>query len=178
MKTGLVIVTAMAIFWSGCAHVISEEVLKEVNKDISFGQLLKDPASYRGQTVLLGGVVVRVTYHQEGTLLEIYQTDTDWTEKPVNLDVSEGRFLALYEGFLDSEIYKKGREVTVAGIVKGVKAMQLGEIHYHYPYLLIKEIYLWKKEKREICDHYPWYPWGIWGPWGMWGPWYYPYWRY
>ena len=151
MRIGLLMVMAWAVLWSGgCAHVISKEVLKQVNRELSFDQLRKDPASYRGQTVLLGGVVVNATYRQEGTLLEIYQTDMDWTVKPVNLDVSEGRFLALYEGFLDSEIYKKGREVTLAGIVKGVKTMQLGEIHYHYPYLLIKEIYLWKEEKPQV----------------------------
>lgn len=175
MKTGLFIITLSAILWGGCAHVISKDVFKEVNRDISFAQLLKDPVSYRGETVLLGGVIVKATQHQEGTLLEIYQTEMDCEEKPVNIDVSEGRFLALYKGFLDSEIYKKGRKVTIAGVVTGVRTLKLGEIDYHYPSLLIREIHLWKKERKETCDPYLWYPWGMWGPWG---PWYYPYWRY
>jgi outer membrane lipoprotein len=175
MKTRLLIIMAASIFWGGCAHVISEKVLKEVNRDIAFVQLLKDPMSYLGQTVLLGGVIVKATYHQEGTLLEIYQTKMNWEERPVDIDVSQGRFLALYKGFLDSEIYKKGRKVTVAGMVTGFTTLKLGEIDYHYPSLLIRDIHIWKKERREPCDPYFWYPWGMWGPWG---PWYYPYWRY
>jgi len=172
MRTGVLIVVASVVLGLGCAHVISKDVLKEVNRDIAFAQLLKDPLRYRGQTVLLGGVIVGATQSQEGTLLEIYQTETDWEERPLNIDVSEGRFLALYRGFLDGEIYKKGRQVTVAGVVTTVRTMKLGEIDYHYPTLLIREIHLWKKEQKKTCDPYLWYPWG------MWGPWYYPYWRY
>jgi outer membrane lipoprotein len=62
--------------------------------------------------------------------------------------------------------------VTVAGEVKGVKVMKLGEIDYHYPYILIKEIHLWKEQKPEIYEPYPWYPMGPWGPR------YYPFWPY
>jgi len=160
---------------SGCAHVISERVLDEVNRNISFERLIKDPNSYQGQTVLLGGVIVKATHDPAGTLLEIYQTDIDWEKRPVDIDVSGGRFLALYQGFLDSEIYKKGRKVTLAAVVAGQRTLKLGEIDYSYPFLLIKEIHLWKKEPKPVCDPYLWYPWGMWGMWGPWGPWYYPY---
>lgn len=175
MKMILVIA---AILFSGCAHVISEDVLKEVNAGINFAELLKNPLAYQGEMVLLGGVIVKVIYKQERTLLQIYQTEMDCEERPVNLDVSGGRFLAEYKGFLDREIYRKGREVTVAGKIKGVKVMRLGEIDYHYPYILIKEIHLWKEIQPQIYDPYPWYPIGPWGMWGPWGPWYYPYRRY
>ncbi|MBW1779127.1 MAG: Slp/YeaY family lipoprotein [Deltaproteobacteria bacterium] len=178
IRIGTLMVMASALLWSGGCSVISKEVLKEVNRDITFAELTKDPLLYLGQTVLLGGVVVKVTYGQDGTLLEMYQAELDWEERPIHLDVSKGRFLALYDGFLDSEIYAKGRRITVAGIVDGVKIMKLGGIDYHYPYLLVRDIHLWKKEKREFRDPYLWYPWGMWSPWGMWGPWgpwYYPY---
>jgi outer membrane lipoprotein len=172
MMRMIVVIVIAAILFSGCAHVISEDVLKEVNTDINFAELRKNPLAYQGEMVLLGGVIVKVMYKQDRTLLEIYQTEIDREERPVSLDVSGGRFLAKYNGFLDREIYRKGREVTVAGKVNGVKIVKLGEIDYHYPYILIKEIHLWKKEKAEIYEPYPWYPMG---PWGMWGPWYYPY---
>jgi len=169
------IVVIAAIFFSGCAHVISEDVLKEVNMDINFAELRKNPLTYQGEVILLGGVIVKVMYKQDRTLLQIYQTEMDCEKRPVSLDVSGGRFLARYNGFLDRDIYRKGREGTVAGKVKGVKVMKLGEIDYHYPYILIKEIHLWEEKKPQSYDPYPWYPMG---PWGMWGPWYYPYRRY
>ena len=175
MRRMIVVIVIAAILFSGCAHVISEDVLKEVNTDINFAELRKNPLAYQGEMVLLGGVIVKVMYKQDRTLLEIYQTEMDREERPVSLDVSGGRFLAQYNEFLDREIYRKGREVTVAGKVKGAKIMKLGEIDYHYPYILIKEIHLWKEKKPEIYEPYPWYPMGPWDMWGPWGPWYYPY---
>lgn len=172
---GMIVVTvAVAMLWSGCAPVISKDMLRDVNRDISFADLRKDPKEYIGEMVLLGGVIVKVTYKEDGTFLEVYQTAIDDQKEPVHLDVSEGRFLVRYKGFLESGIYGKGRKVTIVGTVEGVKVLKIGDLDYHYPYLLIKEIHLWEKE-QEVYEPYLWYPIGPWGPWGPWG---YPYYRY
>lgn len=175
---GILAVTVTGILLSfllaGCAHIISQEILKEVDKGISFEELSKDPESYKGKTVLLGGVIVKTENRNDGTRLEIYQTDLDSYGRPINTDQSQGRFLAMDERFLDSEIYSAGREVTIAGVVKGAEVMKLGEIDYHYPCLVIREIHLWKEVPRLRYDphyRYPWYP--FWGY--PWYPWYYPY---
>ena len=160
---------------SGCAPVISKSILEQVNPNISFEDLRKDPGAYVGQTVLLAGVIVKTTNTPSGTILEIYQTQKDWEERPTNVDQSGGRFLAEYNGFLDPEIYSKGKQVTVAGKVTGAKTMKLGELEYRYPCIKIEEIHLWKKKEQPLYyDPYPWYPMGV--PWGYWGPWapYYP----
>lgn len=160
---------------SGCALVISKSLLEQVKPNISFEDLRKDPRAYVGETVLLAGVIVKTTNTPSGTVLEIYQTEKDREERPINLDQSGGRFLAEYRGFLDPEIYGKGKQVTVAGKVTGEKTMKLGELDYLYPYIKIEEIHLWKEKKpASYYDPYPWYPMGM--PWGYWGPWapYYP----
>ena len=169
---------------SGCFHAVSRGVLKEVDKEITFSALLKEPTAYQGRVVLLGGVIVKTVNKQEGSLLEVYQTSVDREGRPTDTDRSEGRFLALYQGFLDSEIYSKGREVTIAGTVQGEKVQPLGEIEYRYPYLVIKEIHLWEEEKPVQYEPYPWGPWSSWDdPWGRrgWYPWWHPrydpYWR-
>lgn len=54
----------------------------------------------------------------------------NFEERPINLDVSQGRFLGEYDGFLDSDIYAKGRQITLAGRVQGVKVMKLGQMEY------------------------------------------------
>ncbi|MEJ2066561.1 MAG: Slp family lipoprotein [Deltaproteobacteria bacterium] len=165
---------------SGCVHAVSRNVLQEVDREITFSALLNDPIAYKGRVVLLGGVIVSTINKQEGTLLEVYETRLDREGRPTDIDRSEGRFLALYEGFLDSEIYAAGRQVTIAGTVQGEKIQPLGEVEYRYPYLLVKEIHLWKEEKPVQHEPYawglwydPWYPWGPWGFWG-WHSWYYP----
>ena len=177
MKRFFILVMVLGLL-SGCAHVISRGALKQVDAKITFAALLKDPNAYAGKVVLLGGIIVNTINKQEGTLLEVYETALDQEGKPVNTDVSEGRFLALYQGFLDSEIYKQGRRVTIAGTVQGEKVQKLDEIQYHYPYLIVKEIHLWKV--AEYADYnqygpYPYYGYGPWyDPWYPWGPWWYP----
>jgi outer membrane lipoprotein len=161
---------------SGCVHAVSRDVLKEVDRELTFEALIEDPTAYQGRMVLLGGVIVNTVNKQEGTLLEVYQTRLDRERKPTDTDRSGGRFLALYQGFLDSEIYKQGRQVTIAGTVQGEHVQLLGEIEYHYPYLLITELHLWEEEKPVQHEPYPLYPLGLWydpwyprGVWGFWG---------
>lgn len=162
---------------TGCVSAISPQMMEQANQNIRFVDLKKDPDGYKGQTVLLAGVIVEARYESEGkTLLEAYQTQMNSEKRPILLDISEGRFLAEYDGFLDSDIYKKGREVTIAGLVQGGKVMKLGQVEYLYPYLKIKEIHLWEIREPKVHDPYPWYPLG--SPWGPWGPWYGPYWAY
>ena len=43
------------------------------------------------------------------------QKPADMQEKPKDVDESEGRFLALYPGYLDVAIYNGGRKVTSSG---------------------------------------------------------------
>lgn len=169
-------ISLVLIIFSGCAHVISKDILGETDTGLTFDELRKSPALYQGRTVLLGGVIVKTANKKEGTLLEVYQTTTDRRGKPIRLDMSGGRFLALYEGLLESEIYRKGRKVTIAGIVHGEKVMRLGEMDYHYPYLVVREIHLWEEERRPTHELYPWDLWGPWW-WHPWYPWHDPCWR-
>lgn len=155
---GITIIMAM-IWLYGCSHVILKDILKEVDTEITFVELQREPQAYREKLVLLGGVIVKAVNKKDGTLIEVYQTEMDRRGRPIKVDVSRGRFLAHYNGFLDSEIYRKYRKVTIVGIVKGEKIMRLGEIEYHYPYLLIKDIYLWIEQLLPIYEPYPWSPW-------------------
>ena len=179
MMRGFIVITIFVACLSGCAHVVSRDVLEEVNRDITFTELRKDPGAYAGKVVLLGGVIVKTLNREDGTLLEIYQTEIESGGMPIHPDVSVGRFLALYEGFLDSEIYRGGRKVTIAGTVRGKLIKKLGNMDYHYPYLIIKEMHLWAEEKWYRCEPYPYplYPWGFWDPWLRcpWHPFYRPY---
>jgi len=161
------IICAALLCLSACAHVIPEDTLQQVDKELSFSALKKAPEEYKGKAIVLGGVIVGLVHKKEGSVLEVYQTAMDRRGKPVGLDSSAGRFLAVYQGLLESEIYRTGRRVTLAGIVQGGKVMKLGEMDYRYPSILIKEMYLWEEEKP---FRYEPYPWGFWDPW--WHPWY------
>ena len=176
MKKGYLVIAMLALSLSGCIHVIPREFLRVVDRDLSFAQLFENPKAHQGKVVLLGGVVVEAANHDKGTLLEIYQTDIDSEGRPIGLDRSGGRFLAFYRGFLDSEIFCKGRKVTIVGTVEGERVGKLGELHYHYPYLVIKAMHLWSKERPYVYRPYPWNFRDVWWD-DPWYPWHSPYWR-
>jgi len=164
-----VVTIAAALAVCGCSHVLSSDIRQEVDATVTFSDLQNAPDAFRGRTVLLGGVIVATENGEDGTLMEVYQTEMNTVGEPVRVDQSGGRFLAFYGGFLDGEIYRKGRKVTMAGVVQGAKMKRLGELSYRYPYLMVRELHLWKEENT--------YPYGVYGrgrpdPW--WG---YPYYR-
>jgi len=107
---------------------------------------------------------------KEGTLIEILQKPADLQGRPKDVDESDGRFLALYDGYLNTAIYTRGREVAVAGEIKEKRVLPLEEIDYTYPLISIREIHLFKPKKEEKFYRYP-YPYWSYPPW-----WYHPYW--
>lgn len=153
---------------SGCASVISQELRKQVAREITFKQVLEDPEAYKGRIVLWSGIIIGSKNLKEGTLIEVLQKPADSRGRPKDVDESDGRFLALYDGYLDVAIYNRGREVTVVGEIRGKRVLPLQEIEYAYPLITVKQTHLWRTEKKERVYPYPYwhYPWW----------WYHPYW--
>ena len=167
---GLIIVGYGLFAFSGCAPVISKQLRGQVAKELTLSEVLKAPEACKGKTVLWSGVIISSVNLKEGTMLEVLQKPADTRGKPKDVDESEGRFLALYPGYLDVAIYNGGRKVTVAGEVQGKKIQRLGEIDYTYPLISAKEIHLWPVEKKDRvyypCPywHYPWWYGPYWYP--------------
>jgi outer membrane lipoprotein len=177
---GLVVLAALA---SGCAHTISRPVREQADPTVSFTQLQANPEVYKGRTVILGGEIQHTRNTPEGTLLEVVQKPLDAAERPLLTDRTAGRFMALCDQYLDPAVYTKGRDITVAGRILGLRTGQIGELDYTYPLLSCLELHLWPQAVAGwpySSYAYPWNPW--WDPWygrpypyRYWGP-YYPYW--
>jgi outer membrane lipoprotein len=146
--------------------------MRQVDEIRPFSEIQKSPETYVKKTVLWGGVIIETTNKQNETLIKVLQTELDAEKRPENLDISSGRFLVHYPGFLDLVIYAKGREITVVGEIVGKEVFKVGEIQYIYPVVLSKEIHLWEK-RSEYMYGYP--PYWDYNPY-----WWYrhPYWRY
>ena len=164
------ITLSLLLIATGCAPIISKELRKNVSVELTFKEIIKDPDAYKGKIVLLSGVILGSKNTKEGTLIEVLQKPADMEGRPKDVDESDGRFLAIYDGYLDTAIYNRGREAVVAGKIKEKRTLPLGEIEYGYPLILIKEIHLFKAKKEERVYPYP-YPFWCYRPW-----YYYPYW--
>ncbi len=128
---------------------------------------MKDPDAYRGRVVLWGGEIIESKNLKEGTRVVVLQKDLNRWGRPKESNKSQGRFIVLYPGYLDTAIYRRDREVTVAGEVIGQEGLPIDEIEYTYPVLSPRGIHLWSEERKARYPYYP-YPWW----------WYYPYWSY
>lgn len=149
------------------------KLLSEAAPAVSLPDVQKDPDLYKGKLVIWGGIILETLNREKGTVIKVMQTDLDFQKRPINVDKSLGRFMVRYKDFLDPNIFGKGREVTVAGIIIGKEEQTIGEIHYVYPVVDSQDVHLWEKSQG-IMYYDPWYdPWfrGPTYPWGYPHPW-------
>lgn len=173
-------VVVLSLFLAGCAHVMSDESLKLVDRRITFEDLRREPDSYIGKYVLLGGTIAGVKNAKDGGEMEVLQAPLDYSGLPEETHYSGGRFIVVTTKFLDPLVYKSGRKVTVVGEVKGTKTRMIDEVSYTYPVVAEVEIRLMEKYESDRYYYYPpYYPYyydPYWG--GAWWPYrrpFYPY---
>jgi outer membrane lipoprotein len=168
---------------SGCSYTypISKQWRQEARKDLTFSMVLKDPTAYTGSIVLWGGSIIETVAVTEGSEIFVLQTPLDQMELPEASRYSQGRFIAKSSSFLDPEIYKNGRRITLAGEIIGKETRPIGKSQYTYPVVAVKQLYLWKISTTYVYP-YPYYGWYFGPGWGWgWGwDWYgpAPYWPY
>jgi outer membrane lipoprotein len=175
---GSFFVAAGLLFAAGCTGVISSEMRHQSREDLTFPMVLQNPTAYIGETVILGGVIIQTINRQEGTEIVVLETPLDYQEMPRDAEYSRGRFIGRVSGYLDPEVYKQGKKITLAGEIIGKETRPLGQIQYAYPLIQIRELHLWTEVVR-YSPYGPYY-WGwYWYPPSYFWPYYrfhYPYW--
>lgn len=163
---------------TGCAHVISADLRERARVDLTFSTVLLNPDGHRGETVVWGGRIIETINREGSTQMTVLQMPLDSFGMPAHEERSAGRFIARAAGYLDNQIYRAGRWVTVGGQIVGQETLPLGESHYTYPVLAVKEIHLWR-EPRDVYyvgdpywrHGYPfWHGYPYWYGYPYWGP--------
>ena len=155
---------------SACS-VVSHPVKKAATSGVPFPTLAAEAERYRDQTVVLGGYLLKTENLEIETLLTVLQAPLGIRDEPGSKDRSQGRFQVRWNGFLDPEVYKKGRRVTVAGRVVGSRMRRVGSRSVSYLQLTGIEIHLWKNHQSAYgapfypyyYDPWPWYGSFYWG---------------
>ena len=142
-----VLAMMVLLLLAGCAHVISHEVLQEVEPSLTFAHVSKESEAYMGKTVLFGGDVIETQNLSDKSMVVVLQRPLGRRGEPIAGDASEGRFIITTTEFLDPAIYNAGRKITVAGTVVGKEVRPLGEITYAYPVIEKRELYLWPEDE-------------------------------
>ena len=164
----LVIIFLLAV--SACAHPISEAMRAQIDPNLTLSKLLETPDSHLEKPVMLGGIIVKTRTFDNRTEFEVIQKDLDSFGYPSREDKTEGRFIFVKEGFLEPEIYSKGRYITGAGKMTGNRTGKIDNKEYNYPLIEVSELKLWKN-----YNYSPYYR-PFYGP--YYGPFYRPYFFY
>ena len=156
----------LAGFLTAC--VGTTVVDQPVDVPLTYQELADNTEPYVGRTVVMGGYVLSVENLANTTRVTAVQAPLGSGQKPKSKDLSQGRLILIYSGFLDPEVYTKDRQITVNGILSGSSTIARGE-KTPFPYLEIQvaEIHLWPVEKPPPPYPYmddPWYP--FYYPWG------------
>lgn len=170
----LVAATICSLALLACAPVLNRELMEQGLRDVPLSAVREAPDAYKGKLFILGGVIVETRLTEKGSQIEALSV-------PVSrlgylrdeIHARDGRFLAVYpreRGFLEPLIYKKGREITLAGELVEVRRAKIDEVEYAYPVFVIRQVHLWE-ERRDYyyAPYYYYYPYPYW--------WYDPWWR-
>ena len=165
----------VALLLAACYPVLNRELMREGSRDIPFDQLQESSASYdsyRGRLFILGGIIVNTKFMETGSQIEALYVPVDSSGYLKERTHAEGRFLALYprsRGLLDPLVYRKGREITLAGVFLETRKGKIDEMEYAYPVFEIRQIYLWDEERYRAYSpyYYPYYNYPfLYDPWG------------
>ena len=172
----LLIISVVSLLLVSCAPVLNREFMREGQRNISFDELRANPDVYKGRLYVLGGLIAETRFTEKGSQLEVLSVPVDSSGYLMENERSNGRFLAVYpkdKGLLDPIVYKKGREVTLAGEFREIRKGRIDEMEYDYPVFEIRQIHLFEEQQyynRYPYPYYPYYPNPYWyDPYG--GPW-------
>lgn len=172
----IVFLAALGMLLSGCATQVSERIARAPAIDISVADARADIDAHVGETVRWGGTIIAADNEAEESRLEIVARPLRRDGRPQDVDSSPGRFIALFDGFLDPAIFMEGRDVTVFGTLEGERMGHIGEREYRYPVVRVLEYQLWRSV--DVRDYPPGYrSYYYYDPW-YWGPYYHPFPRY
>ena len=165
------------IFLSACASNIPVEIQNNPENEISLEAVQRNVDQFKFQHVRWGGTIARVENNENDSWIEVVAKDINSYGKPRDGDYSLGRFLVRIDGFIDPDIYKKDRKITVYGLIENRVVRQIDEYAYTYPLIKAEKHYLWREEVYYPYPYYVYYP--YYHPYYFYHPYYYhPYFRH
>lgn len=163
----LVVVLAAAMA-AGCSTV-PKSVRGDVT-EVTVSTVQSNAGQYQGVPVRWGGLIAQMQIKDNMSTVEIVEKPLSSSGRPVEGNVTGGRFIAVFSGFLDPMIFSTGREITVMGSVQEVITGKVSDQDYQYPVLSASGYHLWQP-RQDYYDRST-----VIVSAGYWDPFYHPYW--
>ncbi|MGH8502072.1 MAG: Slp family lipoprotein [Gammaproteobacteria bacterium] len=140
-KLGSILLGALLL--AACASQIPQQIRDAPAESPSVAAARADIEPLTGARVRWGGTIASVENGESDTWIEVVSRTLNDNARPSESDVSQGRFLARFEGFLDPAIYSKGRALTVVGTLQGEETRSIDQFDYAYPVVDAESHHLW-----------------------------------
>jgi outer membrane lipoprotein len=138
MRVHFFIVIAATAVLSACAGRPLVD-LAQVDVNLSPQQLTESDPAPMG-TVNWGGRIIELRSVGESSEFEILSYPPDSSGRPDTQRASDGRFIAVLQGFVDPLVYDEGRTVTIVGRIDGYRDGTVGEQAFRWPVVSVIEI--------------------------------------
>ncbi len=182
---------ASALMVGGCASYPISPALQQRAQPLTPAQVVGRPDAYKGALVIWGGVVANTENETNGGALYVLDFPLTPHGRPETDNYSPGRFIARSGGYLQAEVFRWGRPVTIAGTLAGVQTEEYQNRKFSYPVVDIDEMHIWHYGGYgagwywgypydayypgwDLGLYDPWWDFGLYGAWGGWGGWYGP----
>jgi outer membrane lipoprotein len=127
---------------SSCASTPDFDTTLVDNK-LTPKSIIAEPEKNRGKVILWGGTILDTTNLKDTTRLEVLAYPLDTSHRPLLESVPLGRFIIMYDGYLEPANYAQGRLLTVLGKVSGSQSGKVGESTYTYVVIDSEKLHLW-----------------------------------
>ena len=87
--------------------------------------------------------------HPEGTEITMIQTPLGADGYPT-LKITQGQFIAKTDKYLNPEICRKGKKISLAGVITNVREKELGFTKIPYPEIKIMQLHLWEDKNGGV----------------------------
>src|SRR5262245_54485641 len=140
-------VVSVSLFATGCLSSpagIPKDLEPQIDKNLTFRDVLVSPESYKGHLIVLGGEILKATRLKKGMQLELLQLPLTTGQAPtLDRTQSQGRVLVLLHQEADPATLTSGTLVTFVGEVSGSIMEKMDEADYRYPILTVKHWHIW-----------------------------------
>lgn len=153
-----ILISSILLMILACASPISQGMRESLDPGISLPSLFASPDAYIGKKVMVGGTIVKTRNFPEKSEIEVVQKDIDFSGNVSAKDETIGRFIFRRQGYLESEVYSKGREIIGAGRVLGSQPGKIGDREYRFPVIEAEELHLKKAYSQYPYYYGPYYP--------------------
>ena len=143
--------TALLIAVFGCAYPISQEMRDKANPDLTYPVVARNPLSYKGATVIWGGVVIQEQSQTGQTVLTILATPLDYMGIPEDAVYNREPFIARITKTEDQdwEEYGQRKKIILAGNIVGEETKEINGKQVRCPVVEVEELHLFRRRNDD-----------------------------